>query len=163
MNERENFTNDWVAPVFLWILTHFDRDRGNRDDKSDKLRRETLRMISSIGPVKPRILTICTYEFEQISKFSELVSVIGADHFISCCSFYIQNEIWSFRNPLILNRKIFERERISEWILICFSLYRTQYLHRVQWADLKLAPNHIYEVYHITNAWTQMPYALILW
>lgn len=42
------------------ILTHFERDRGNRDDKSEKLKRETLRIISSIGPVKPRMISIYT-------------------------------------------------------------------------------------------------------
>lgn len=38
------------------ILTLFDRAREYRDDNSAKLKRETLRMISSIGPLNPRIL-----------------------------------------------------------------------------------------------------------
>lgn len=38
------------------ILTVFERDRVYRDDRSEKFKRETLRIISSIGPVNPRIV-----------------------------------------------------------------------------------------------------------
>lgn len=38
------------------ILTVFERDRVYRDDRSEKFKRDTLRIISSIGPVNPRIV-----------------------------------------------------------------------------------------------------------
>lgn len=40
------------------ILTDFERDLVYRDESSEKFKRDTLRMISSIGPVIPRIVEI---------------------------------------------------------------------------------------------------------
>lgn len=53
------------------ILTVFERERVYRDDKSEKFNRDTLRIISSMGPVKPRIVLIVIFS-SSMSKSQEI-------------------------------------------------------------------------------------------